>query len=317
MNDAKKSIAKSIKAKPEEIIFTSGATESNNLAILGLAEANPDKRTVIISNIEHPSIIEPCEYLEKRGYKIIRLKTGEEGIINIKELERELTLNKDVLLVSIMHVNNVIGTIQPIFEAAELCRSKNILFHTDAVQSFGKLDIDVTKGIDLLSASGHKIGGPKGIGFLYVKNGIRIEPIIRGGGQEKGMRSGTENIPGIAGFAKALELTKKINKEKIEKLRDKLMSELENFGGRINGSKEKRIYNNVNVSFDLDAEMIVEYLSSNEVYVSVGSACESKRQKEAKGGVRVVLNEDVSDGDIKRVVKLFEAALRKLYVAGH
>ena len=182
IDEARKKIANEIKAKPKEIYFTSGATESNNLAVFGLAKANPSKKTIILSEIEHPSITEPCNYLKSQGYNVIKIRT-KEGVIDINELKKAIENNKDILLVSIMHVNNVIGTIQPIEEVAKICSDKDICFHTDAVQSFGKLDIDVRKGISLLSASGHKIGGPKGIGFLYLKDGINIEPLIYGGGQ--------------------------------------------------------------------------------------------------------------------------------------
>lgn len=312
IDEARKSISMSINAKPEEIIFTSGATESNNLAILGVAKANPSKRTIIISDIEHPSVIQPCEYLAKVGYKIVKLKTYDEGIIKLNDLNKSIIDNKDILLVSIMHVNNIIGTIQPIYEIAELCKSKGVLFHTDAVQSFGKIDIDVTKGIDLLSASGHKIGGPKGSGIIYIKSGIKVEPLIYGGGQEKGLRSGTENVPAIVGFAKALEIIKKVDKKKIKILRDKLISELENLGGKINGSKEERIYNNANVSFDIDSDLLVQYLSDKGIYVSSGSACESKKEMAENGGIRIVLNEETTDKDIRTIIRFVKTALRKL-----
>jgi len=312
IDKARKEIAREINAKAEEIIFTSGATESNNMAIFGLAKANPNKKTIVISEIEHPSLIEPCNELEKRGYNIIKIET-EDGIVNINELKRVLDAYKDILLVSVMHVNNIIGTIQPIYEIASLCNQKRILFHTDAVQSFGKLSIDVSKGIDLLSASGHKIGALKGIGFIYAKKGVKIEPLIYGGGQERGLRSGTENVPGIIGFASALNEVKKINKEKIKKLRDKLMIGLEKIGGKINGSREKRIYNNVNVSFLADSDMIVQYLSNKGIYVSSGSACESKKEKADKyfGGVRIVLNEETTEQDINAVVKEIKDFLQK------
>lgn len=314
MNGARIGIAKEINARTEEIVFTSGATESNNLAILGLAKANTSKKTIIISDLEHPSIKGPCERLESEGYNIILIRSDKDGIIDLAELKEKIEDHKDILIVSIIHVNNVLGTIQPIYEIAGMCKSKGILFHTDAVQSLGKINIDVKKGIDLLSASAHKIGGPKGVGFLYIRNGVKIDPMLYGGGQEKGIRSGTENVPGILGFAKSLEVTKKVNKTKIKKIRDKLMVELENIGGKINGSKEKRIYNNVNISFSVDSEMLVQYLSSKGIYVSSGSACESKKEKEAKGGIRIVLNEDVTERDIKRVVSEISLAIKKFKI---
>src|SRR3989344_7610044 len=321
IDKARTEIAKEIGAKPGEIYFTSGGTESNNLAIIGLAKANPGKKTIIISSIEHPSIVEPCKYLEDQGYKIIKIRVNKEGIIDIDELEKLIKTNSDdLLLVSIMQVNNIIGTIQPVEEIVNLCKEKRVLFHTDAVQSFGKLKIDVKKmNIDLLSASGHKINGPKGVGFLYIRAGIKINPLVYGGGQEKGLRNGTENVPGIVGMARALELQKKINKEKIRKVRDLLINELENIGGKINGSKKMRIYNNINVSFPVDAGNLVAYLSNKGIYVSTGSACESKKEREDEtlkaiglnkkrmdGSIRITLNEEINVEDLDRIVREIE-----------
>ena len=325
IDSARTKIVREIDAKLGEIYFTSGGTESNNLAIIGLAKANPGKKTIIISSIEHPSIVEPCKYLEDQGYKIIKIRVNKEGIIDIDELEKLIKTNSDdLLLVSIMQVNNIIGTIQPVEEIVNLCKEKRVLFHTDAVQSFGKLKIDVKKmNIDLLSASGHKINGPKGVGFLYIRAGIKINPLVYGGGQEKGLRNGTENVPGIVGMARALELQKKINKEKIRKVRDLLINELENIGGKINGSKKMRIYNNINVSFPVDAGNLVAYLSNKGIYVSTGSACESKKEREDEtlkaiglnkkrmdGSIRITLNEEINVEDLDRIVREIEKMIR-------
>jgi len=324
---AREKIAKEIGAKPWEIIFTSSGTEANNLVINGLGIANPKKKKIIISSIEHPSVSEACKFLLKWGYKIVEIPVDKEGIVDLKRLEKEI--DDQTLLVSVMHVNNEIGTMQDIKRIGEICKQKRVYFHTDAVQSFAKLNIDVSNmKIDLLSASGHKIGGPKGIGFLYIGEGIKISPIAVGGGQERGFRSGTENVPGIMGLAKALELAKKVNKDKIIKLRYALIFELEKIGGKINGSKTKRIYNNVNVSFSgIEGDTAVVYLSEKGIICSTGSACKSKQlkeshvlaalgltKKEISGSLRFTLNEDISEKDINYIVSEVDKVVKKLRI---
>jgi cysteine desulfurase len=324
IDDVRKKIAKEINASPGEIYFTSGGTESNNVAILGLAKANPSKKTIVISSIEHPSIIEPCNYLKSQRYNIVRIGVDSEGLIKIYDLEKVLKDNKDVLLVSVMHVNNIIGTIQNINDIGTICKKRGVIFHTDAVQSFGKIDIDVRKmGIGMLSASGHKINGPKGVGFVYIKSGIKIEPLVYGGEQERGLRSGTENVPGILGLGKALEMMKKIDKKKIGKVRDEFINELEKIGGKLNGSRENRIYNNVNMRFDSNSENVISWLSSRGIYVSSGSACESKKEKEdatlkaiglsgreIRGSIRIVVNGEIEIRDIGRIVREIKNAIK-------
>ncbi len=309
-------LAKTINAKPWELIFTSGGTESNNLAIQGLAMAYPNKKKIIISPIEHSSIEECCEFMKSRGYQIVKVCVDEKGLLDLNLLEKEIDSN--TLLVSIMHANSEIGVIQNIKKIGEVCRRKNVFFHTDALQSFSKEKIDVRNmNVDLLSAAAHKLNGSKGIGFLYVREGISIKPMIHGGGQEKGLRGGTENVPAIMGFAKAVELSSKINKEKIRKLRDKFIKKLEKMGGKINGSRENRIYNNVHVSFSgLDAETAVIFLSRKGIMCSTGSACDSRKkidkralkaigldEKEIKGSLRFSLNEEITEKDIDYTVK--------------
>jgi len=327
--EAKKAIAKEINCSPGEVIFTSGATEANNLAILGLARTNKNKRKIIISAIEHPSINEAVDYKRKEGYEVLNIPVDGSGLILLDELEK--AIDDNILLVSIIHGNNIIGTIQDIEKIGQLCRRKKVVFHTDATQTFGKEKIDVKKmNISLLSASAHKIHGPKGIGFLYVRDGVKIEPLIYGGGQEKGIRSGTENVPAIVGFSKALELYRKENKKnrnKIRKMRDSLMIELEKIGGRINGSREKgkRLDNNIHVSFDkdVDNETLVYRLSGKGIYVSAGSACDSKKEKEdhvlkaiglsderIRGSIRITIGNDVSEGDVERVVREISRIVR-------
>ncbi len=324
INNSRKFIAQEINCKPWEIIFTSGTTESNNLAFFGLArgELGKKKKRIIISAIEHSSIFLICEVLRKEGFEIIQIPVDNEGIVNIDYLNNEV--NDNTLLVSVMHVNNEVGTIENIFEIGEICRKKGVLFHSDCAQSFGKLDVDVNKmKIDLLSAGAHKIGGPKGIGFLYVREVLSLEPLIYGGGQERNLRGGTEDVPAIVGFAKALGIIKKVDNDKILKIRDYFISSLEKVGGKINGSKKRRIFNNINVSFNCaDAENFVIFLSEKGIMCSSGSACESKKQiesrvlkaiglneKERMGSVRFSLNENIAKRDINYVIGEIKKAL--------
>ena len=332
INEARKKLAGEINAKPHEILFTSSATESNNIALRALAKTKPHKKPkIIISSVEHPSINEVANYLGNQGYKIIRIPVNKEGIIDINYLEKEIDKEPEkIYLVSVMHVNNIFGTVQYIEKMGKICKEKNVIFHTDAVQSFGKLKIDVNKmNISMLSASAHKIHGPKGIGFLYVKNGIKLIPWLFGGGQEKDLRSGTENVPAIIGFARALELTRKINKEKIRKARDKLIIKLEKLGGKINGPKdERRVYNNVHVSFPgINNETLVTFLSNKGIYVSAGSACDSKKEKEdyvlkalglnkkeRDGSIRITIGEEISEKDVDFVVGEIKKSVKKLRI---
>jgi cysteine desulfurase len=323
-------IAKFLGVEAKEIIFTSGGTEADNLAIKGLALANPEKRHIITSKIEHAAVLETCKELEERGYNIDYISIDKEGIVNLGEIENKIC--KDTLVVSVMHINNEIGTIQPIEEIAELCKRKGVYFHTDAVQGFGKLKINM-KNIDLLSASAHKINGPKGVGFLYIKNETKIKPIISGGGQEFGIRSGTENVAGIIGLGKAVELANKNmrKQEKIKKLRDKLLGEILKIDAvRLNGSKEKRIFNNINVSFkNIEGESLVMMLDKEEIAASTGSACSSHSLEpshvlkalglsdvEAHGSLRLTLGYDTTEEEIDYAAEKIRKAvenLRKFY----
>jgi len=326
LEKAREDIARYINADKNEIIFTSGGTESNNLAILGVAKANSIKKHIITSLIEHPAIIEVCKELEKQGYKIDCLGVNEEGLVDIEELKRKIT--KDTLLVSIMHVNNEIGVIQPIEEIGKICNEKNVLFHSDCVQSFGKLKIDVKKmKLDMLSVSGHKINAPKGIGFLYVKKGLRLNPLFLGGGQEKGIRSGTENTPGIVGLAEAIKIKRK--QKEVEKSRNKLLEKLlEIPKSRLNGSKEKRIWNNINISFyGIEGEGLALLLNKKGICVSTGSACSSHKLEESHvlkaintptlyihGSIRISLDtiKPLNDKEIEFIAKETKIAVDKL-----
>jgi len=330
VESAREKIAKFLGVSSEEIFFTSGGTESNNLAIKGLALANPDKKHIMTTVIEHPAVMETCRQLERQGYKVDYIPVDKEGIVNVDEIRKKI--REDTLIVSVMHVNNEIGTIQPIEEIAEICRLKKVIFHTDAVQSFGKLKIDASK-FDLLSASGHKINAPKGIGFLYVRKGVKINPIIHGGGQEKKIRSGTENVAGIAALKKAVELADKKmkNTAKTKKLQGKLINELLKIPGtRLNGSKEKRIFSNVNISFDdAEGEAIVLLLDEKGICCSTGSACSSTSLKtspvlraiglgdeEAHGSLRISLGWQNTDKEVNYAIKEIKKAvenLRRIY----
>jgi cysteine desulfurase len=325
MEKARKKIAAFINADAEEIIFTSGGTESNNVAILGLADANPDKKHIITSVIEHPSVLEPIKKLENRGYSVDYVRVDSNGIVDVAEIEKKI--KKDTLIVSIMHVNNEIGTIQPIEKIAGLCRKKKVIFHTDAVQSFAKLNANVKKmKIDLMSASGHKINAQKGIGFLYARKEVKIRPLFFGGGQEHKMRSGTENLPGIASLAAALEIKRNA---RVRKSRDKLLKEiLQIQGSRLNGSAEERIYNNINVSFyGIEGESLALLLDKKGICVSTGSACSSHKLEESHvlkaigvddlyihGSLRITLDsiKPLSDKDIKFVAKTIKESVDKL-----
>lgn len=320
---AREKIAMFIGAKPSEIIFTSGGTESNNLALRGLAKANPKKRHIITSVIEHPSVLETCKDLEKEGYSVDYIGVDKEGIVNLRELKEKI--RGDTLVVSVMHVNNEIGTIQPIEEIGQICKEKKVYFHTDAVQSFKKININVSKmNIDLMSVSGHKFGAPKGIGFLYIRYGTNIKSIQTGGGQEGELRSGTENVPGIFGLSLALD--SKVDIGRIKNIRDQMIKDILGIEGvKINGSTEKRVYNNVNVSFyGIEGESLMLLLDEKGIFVSTGSACASSKLQESyvlkaigvdelyiHGSIRLTLGE-ISEKDAEYVVGSIRGCVEKL-----
>ena len=316
LKKARGKIAEFVGCSASEIIFTSGGTESNNLALRGLAKVNPDKKHIITSVIEHPSILETCRDLEKDGYEVDYIGVNSEGIVDIKEIESKIS--EDTLVVSVMHVNNEIGTIQPVGEIGAICKKAKAYFHTDAVQGFAKVDLDL-ENVDLFSASGHKFHAPKGVGFLYVKKGTKISAIMTGGGQENGLRSGTENVPGIIGLATALDVDD--NKDVIKKSRDKIIKELLKIPGvQINGSMEHRIYHNINVSFyGIEGESLMLMLNKDGVYVSTGSACASTKLKESyvlkaigvedlyiHGSLRLTLGDDIVGNEDYVVEKIRE-----------
>ena len=281
IEEARKRVASLINCKPEEIYFTSCGSESDNTALKGFAYANKEKGNhIITSKIEHPAILETCKTLERQGFEVSYINVNEDGIIDVEELRKSIKTN--TILISVMTANNEVGTVQPIEEIAKIAHDNNIVFHTDAVQAIGNVQIDVEKmKIDMLSLSSHKINGPKGVGALYIKNGIEVEKFINGGHQEKDRRAGTENVAGIVGIGKAAEIARK-NMEthirNLSKIRDyyikKVQKEIPNI--RINGSMENRLPGNANISFKgINASELIFKLDERGICVSSGSACSS------------------------------------------
>ena len=321
VENARKTISLILNCQPKEIIFTSGGSESINLALKGVAFANKeDGNHVITTKIEHPAVLETCSYLSYRGFEITYLGVNKNGRVNPKDVENEIT-NKTILI-SVMYANNEIGSVQDIEEIGKIANSKKIYFHTDAYQASGFLDLDVKKlGVDLLSLNGSKVNGPKGAGLLYIKEGVLVEPLIHGGGQESGYRSGTEDVPEIVGIAKALQIAFENREEKNSKmieLRDYFISELLKISkSRLNGDSEKRLPNNVNISFlDVEGESMLLHLNEKGIYASSGSACTSKSLEtshvlraiglpyEASYGSLRIIDKDtgITDKDIEEAV---------------
>ena len=286
INEAKENIAATLKCQPKEIIFTSGGTESNNMALIGTVLANKRAgRHIITTRIEHASVHEPLAFLEEMGYEVTYLKVDKLGHVDMKELEE--SIRDDTVIVSVMFVNNEIGAVEDIKKISELIKSKNknIIFHVDAIQAYGKYKIVPKKlGIDLMSVSGHKIHGPKGSGYIYIKENTKIRPIIFGGGQQKGMRSGTDNVPGIAGLGVAAKKIYEDFDEKIEQLKEnklylaKRLQELDNVF--INGPKpEDGAPHILNASFvGVRSEVLLHTLEEKQIYISAGSACSSHKR---------------------------------------
>ncbi len=278
---AREQIAGCLNADPSEIFFTSGGTESDNWALIsGMEMLEKRGKHLIISTIEHHAILETSYYLERRGFEVTRVGVDRDGIVKMDELEK--AIRPDTVLISVMTANNEIGSIQPIAEIGKLAHDKGILFHTDAVQAFGHIPLDVrAMNIDMLSASGHKFGGPKGIGFLFVRKGIRLPPFMHGGEQEEGRRAGTTNVPGIVGMGVAAEVSCKdmeAKNERMVKLRDHLIERVHSEVpySRLNGHREKRLPSNADFSFQfIEGESMLMSLGMKGVYISTGSACAS------------------------------------------
>ncbi len=330
LEESRQAIAGLMGAKQDEIVFTSSATESNNLAIKGVSLANKAKGNhIIISAIEHPCIVESAEWLKRQGFQVTKLPVDKYGTVDSKAVER--AIKKETILVSVMHASNEIGTIEPIEEIGKICQNKNVYFHTDASQSFGKILINVDRmNIDLLTASSHKIYGPKGAGLLYVRKGVKIEPVMHGGGQELGMRGSTVNVPAIVGFARAAEIChsemKKEN-QRLAKLRDRLIKGLLKIeDSHLNGHPENRLCNNANIWFSYaEGESLVMRLDLEGIAVSTGSACSSfklepshvllatgLRPEEAHGSLRISLGRFTKKEDIDRLIKIMPEIVKKI-----
>ncbi|MCI0472053.1 MAG: cysteine desulfurase, partial [Ignavibacteria bacterium] len=329
---ARKSVAALIGAEPSEIIWTSGATESINLAIKGVTEANfTDNANIVVSEIEHPAVLDTCSALSKAGIEIRKLKVNGSGIVDINELERQIDNN--TLLVSVMTANNEIGTIQPVAEIGKICSEKNVLFHTDATQAYGKISLNVKElNIDLMSFSAHKLYGPKGAGALYIKNKnprINITPQNDGGGHERGLRSGTLNVPAIAGFGKCAEIAGKriyddFNTQTV--LRDRLIENIIRKipGTKLNGHRTKRLPNNLNICFEgVDAGALISELKN--IAVSAGSACSSAtlqpshvlkaigmQDEDIRSSVRFGIGRMTTDEDVDYAVNKLVKTINKL-----
>ncbi|WP_427339129.1 cysteine desulfurase NifS [Caloranaerobacter sp. DY30410] len=305
IDEARERVAKIIGAKSKEIYFTSGGSESDNWAIKGVAFANRDKGNhIITSKIEHHAVLHACEYLEKHGFEVTYLDVDEYGIVDLEQLRNAIT--DKTILITIMFANNEIGTIQPIEEIGKIAREKGVYFHTDAVQAIGNIEIDVNKlNIDLLSMSAHKFYGPKGVGALYIREGVKIHPYIHGGAQEKNRRAGTENVAGIVGLAKALELAYENLEEHNKKLiylRDKLIKEVTSKIDyvRVNGHPEKRLPGNVNFSIEfVEGEALLLSLDMMGIAASSGSACTSGSLDPSHVLLAIGLPHEIAHGSLR------------------
>lgn len=331
LDESREYIAGTLGAKTNEIYFTAGGSESDNWAIKATADAYARKgKHIITSAIEHHAVLHTCEYLEKHGYEVTYVGVDENGVIKLDELKA--AIRPDTILISVMFANNEIGTIQPIKEIGEIAKEHDILFHTDAVQAYAQVPINVDEmHIDMLSASGHKLNGPKGIGFLYIRKGIKIRSFVHGGQQERGRRAGTENIPGIVGLAAAAKRSFSMLDEKMQKeieLRDYLISRIEAEIPycRLNGDRKKRLPNNVNFSFQfIEGESMLILLDSKGIAASSGSACTSGSldpshvllaiglpHEIAHGSLRLTLSEENTKEEMDYVVEQLTAILERL-----
>jgi len=302
---ARETIAQSIGTESANIYFTAGGTEADNWALIAAAEAYANKGNhIITSKIEHHGVLHTCEYLEKRGFEVTYIDVDENGIIKLDQLKK--AIKPTTILISIMYANNEIGTIQPIKEIGEIAKAKQILFHTDAVQAYCQIPIDVDElNIDMLSASGHKLNGPKGIGFLYIRKGVKIRSFIHGGAQERKRRAGTENVPGIVGFAKAVEIAVNTMEERHEQeihLRDYMIRRIyeEIPYVRLNGSGQKRLPNNVNFSFQfIEGESLLIMLDMAGICASSGSACTSGSLDPSHVLLAIGLPHEIAHGSLR------------------
>lgn len=328
LENSRQIFADAINANANEIVFTGSATESNNTALKGVAFAKKSGH-IIISSIEHPCIVEPAKWLKKQGFEITELSVDSLGRINPQDVAN--AIKPETILVSVIHANNEIGTIQDIAQIGKICRNKNVLFHTDASQSFGKVTIDVEKmNIDLLTASSHKIYGPKGAGLLYVKKGVVLTPLLHGGGQENGLRGSTVNLSAIVGFAKACEICQKEMKKEARRqisLRNKLIKgvlKIEN--SYLNGHPTERLPNNANFRFDfVEGESLLMQLDMEGIACSTGSACSSfklepshvllatgLKPEQCHGSLRVSIGRFTTQKDIDKIIKVLPKIVGKI-----
>ena len=331
VEEAREKVAELIGAKPEEIYFTSGGSESDNWAVLGVAAAKAQKgKHIITCKIEHHAVLEPCHTLEKQGYNLTVLGVDSNGFVDVDELVSSIT--DETVLVNIMHANNEIGTIEPVEEIGKLTKEKGIHFHTDTVQSIGHIPVDVNAiNCDSLAISAHKLYGPKGTGAMYIRKGARIERLMRGGGQENNKRAGTHNVPGIVALGKAAELAgKRLDEEAAHtiKLRDMLIEGIEAriIDVKLNGDRIKRVPNNVNFSFDgIEGESMILLMDMNGICVSSGSACTSgsldpshvlmalgMKHEQAHGSLRMTLGKDNTVAHIEKVLDVLPGIVQRL-----
>lgn len=331
MEAARAELAGLINADPEEIVFTSGGTESDNFAIKGIAEANRDRGNhIITTKIEHHAVLEPCHVLERQGFRVTYLDVDEYGLVSPEDVIKAIT--PETILVSVMHANNEIGTVEPLSEIGQITRDMGIYLHTDAVQTVGHLPIDVQQmNVDLLSSSAHKLSGPKGVGFLYIRKGTKIAQFMHGGGQEKNRRASTQNVPGIVGFGKAAEIARKEMGAEIERLtalRDRFIGEVlaRVPHARLNGHPVKRLPNNINISATyVEGEALVLNLDIEGVAASTGSACTSTSFEPshvlkaiglplemAQGSVRFTLGRITKNEEVEYVIGILPGIIEKL-----
>ena len=327
---SREKVASLMNANPKDLIFTGSATESDNMVLKGIVYANKDKgKHIIVSAIEHDCIIETAKWLEKQGIEVTYLPVDKYGIVDLNTLKK--AIRKDTVLVSIMHANNEIGTIEPIEEIGKLCTEKDVCFHTDATQGYGKIPIDVKRmNIDLLTCNAHKVYGPKGVGALYIREGIEIEPLLHGGGHEFGLRSSTVNVPGIVGFATIADIQKKEMESeatRLTKLRDRLIKDILKIeDSHLNGHPTKRLPNNANFWFAyIEGESLIVHLNINGVGASTGSACSSDslepshvllaiglKTEQAHGSLRLTMGKYTVKEDVDYVIEILPKIVEKL-----
>jgi len=328
LDESREQVASLIGADPDEVIFTGSGTESDNLAVKGVAMRHGSGH-IITSQIEHPAVLQPCEYLENKGFDVTYLHVDKHGLVDPSDVDN--AIRDDTRLVSIMHANNEIGTVEPVREIARVAHEHEVPVHTDAVQTVGKIPVDTQElGVDMLSLSAHKIYGPKGVGALYIREGTQLEPLLHGGGHEHGLRSATENIPGVVGLGTACQLAKERldgEQKRLTGLRDRLIDTvLEIEEAYLNGHPEKRLPNNAHFRFTaIEGESLLLSLDEQGIAASTGSACSSKKLQashvllaigldavEAHGSLRLTLGKDTTEEDVDIVLQVLPGIIERL-----